>query len=246
MPPSFCVLTVDSTTDIAPRLRRIRFRTADTRSFDTLDDIHLRILFNFQEIAERHGSSESQQQVPSSDIKPIWRAYTVRFVDPANHTIAVDFVMHDDEGPGSSWARRAARGDVVGAAGPSGGGFNDAQWYLLAGDETALPAISRILESLDETKTATVIIEVGTSADTISFTSRAAVDTKWLYRDASEASCRPGLAQAIAHVDIPHISLKRFAWVACEAKAAKAIRATLRDRGFAKEEQSVAAYWHTM
>ncbi|WEX90697.1 siderophore-interacting protein [Sinorhizobium garamanticum] len=243
LPPSFAVLTVDDIVDITPRMRRIRFRTANARSFETLDDMHLRILFNFQELAEQHASRGSRRGSSPSDVTPIWRAYTVRFVEPENHIIAVDFVLHNAEGPGSRWAMRARRGDVVGAAGPSGGGCGDAVWYLLAGDETALPAISRILESLDERATATVVIEVGSPTDTIPFTSRAAVETRWLYRENHDGDCR-GLARVIASMDFPDASRKRFVWIASESETAKAVRATLRDRGFTKEEQSVAAYWH--
>ncbi|MCA1406467.1 siderophore-interacting protein [Ensifer sp. IC3342] len=243
LPPSFSVLTVDDIVDITPRMRRIRFRTADARSFETLDDMHLRILFNFQKLADEHASRGSRLGSSPLDLSPIWRAYTVRFVEPENHIIAVDFVLHSAEGPGSRWAAGARRGDVVGAAGPSGGGCGDAAWYLLAGDETALPAISRILESLDERATATVVIEVGSPTDTIAFTSPAAVETRWLYREDHDGDCR-GLARTIASMELPDASRKRFVWMASESKTAKAVRATLRDRGFTKEEQSVAAYWH--
>ncbi|MDK1494307.1 siderophore-interacting protein [Sinorhizobium sp. 7-81] len=243
LPPSFSVLTVDDIVDITPRMRRIRFRTADARSFDTLDDMHLRILFNFQEFADEHASQGSRQGSSPSDVSPIWRAYTVRFVEPENHIIAVDFVLHSAEGPGSRWAARARRGDVVGAAGPSGGGCGDAAWYLLAGDETALPAISRILESLDERATATVVIEVTGPTDKISFTSQAAVETRWLYRD-DHGGDRRGLARAISSMKFPDASRKRFVWIASESETANAVRATLRDRGLTKEEQVVAAYWH--
>lgn len=243
LPPSFSLLTVDDIVDLTPRMRRIRFRTTNAQAFETLDDMHLRILFNFQELADEHASRASQQGSSVSEVTPIWRVYTVRFVEPENHVIAVDFVLHSAEGPGSRWAMRARRGDVVGAAGPSGGGCGYAAWYLLAGDETALPAISRILESLDERATATVVIEVGGPADTISFSSQAAVETRWLYREDHDGDCR-GLARAIASMEFPEASRKRFVWVASESETAKAVRAILRDRGLAKEEQSVAAYWH--
>ncbi|MCA1368617.1 siderophore-interacting protein [Bradyrhizobium sp. BRP14] len=246
LPPSFSVLTVDSVTDITPRLRRVSFRVADAGLFATSRNMHLRLLFNLREIAEQHAWQQGRQGAPRSDTKPTWRAYTIRSVERPSNTIAIDFLMHDAEGPGCCWARGAKRGDVIGAAGPSGGGLVEAQWYLLAGDETALPAISRFVESLDETKAATVVIEVATSADVIPFTSPAAIDVKWLYRNASGGDCRGDLVQAIATADIPDASRKRFAWVACEAKAAKKVRAILRDRGLAKDEQSVAAYWHAV
>ena len=79
-----------------------------------------------------------------------WRNFTVRRFDPAQATIDVDIYLHGDLGRASAWARRAKAGDPVGYAGPRTHWEPDpdAAWALLAADETGLPALLAILESL--------------------------------------------------------------------------------------------------
>ena len=81
---------------------------------------------------------------------PHTRTYTVRWVDEAAGELAIDFVIHGDEGLAGPWAASAQPGDTLVFTGP-GGGFNPdpaADWYLFAGDESALPAIGAAIESL--------------------------------------------------------------------------------------------------
>ncbi len=76
------------------------------------------------------------------------RAYTIRRFYPGWCAMDVDFVLHGDTGPASAWAERARVGDVVHLGSPRGGYRADpgARWRLLAGDETAIPAIASILD----------------------------------------------------------------------------------------------------
>ena len=81
---------------------------------------------------------------------PHTRTYTVRWVDEAAGELAIDFVIHGDEGLAGPWAASAQPGDALIFTGP-GGGYNPdpaADWYLFAGDESALPAIGASIESL--------------------------------------------------------------------------------------------------
>ncbi|CAH1650884.1 Fe(3+)-hydroxamate ABC transporter permease FhuB [Hyphomicrobiales bacterium] len=75
------------------------------------------------------------------------RVYTIRAIDHARKELAIDVVLHDDS-VGSNWARNAEPGDRAGLLGPGGGDVIPADWYLLCGDETALPAIARIAAEL--------------------------------------------------------------------------------------------------
>ena len=79
-----------------------------------------------------------------------WRNFTVRAFDPARATIDVDFYLHGDLGRASAWGSRAQPGDLVGYAGPRTHWEPDpaAEWVLLAADETGLPALLAILETL--------------------------------------------------------------------------------------------------
>ena len=98
---------------------------------------------------------------------PHTRTYTVRWVDPAAQELAIDFVIHGDEGLAGPWAASAQPGDRLTFTGP-GGGYNPdpaADWYLFAGDESALPAIGAAIESLPEDARGLALLEVDSDAD---------------------------------------------------------------------------------
>ena len=97
---------------------------------------------------------------PAADKRPAVRTYSVRRFDPGAGELDVDFVLHGHGGPASRWASDAKPGDVLGIGGPGGRTVADADWYLLAGDHTALPAISAILETLPAAARGHAIIEV--------------------------------------------------------------------------------------
>ncbi|EKT80742.1 hypothetical protein WSS_A20824 [Rhodococcus opacus M213] len=116
--------------------------------------------------------------------EPVLRTYTIRSVDPVKREIAIDFVVHGDAGVAGPWAASAAAGDVLRLRGPGGAFAPDpaADWYLLAGDETAIPAISASVEKLDPSAVGRVIIEVAGPEDEIAFDSPAGVDVTWIHR----------------------------------------------------------------
>lgn len=134
--------------------------------------------------------------LPEAERNPM-RTYTVRAVRPEAREIDVDFVLHGTEGPASAWAWQARVGDELVVIGPDersetrgrgrSGGIEwdpgEATTLLMAGDETATPAICSILETLDERYTGHVYIEVPTSADILPLLTRASVQVHWLPRD---------------------------------------------------------------
>jgi NADPH-dependent ferric siderophore reductase len=247
LPPSFCTLTVVRTAHVTPRMRRITFRVNGIERFESLNALHLQILVNFNEIAarQRRRPDIGKQDAEAADIVPIWRRYTVRSVDRAHGQFEVDFFLHHTDGPGARWAEQARPGDMVGAAGPSGGGIGAADWYLIAGDETALPAIARILEALPETAEGAVFIEVAGEAERQRIDCPADITVHWLYRNACANDPQPDLMDVIADVDFPPTDKSAFVWVGCEARMAKKIRTHLRnERNLTKQQYLVVAYWH--
>ena len=80
--------------------------------------------------------------------QPVVRTLTVRRADPAAREIAIDVVVHGEHGAAGLWAATAEPGQPVYLMGPSGAYAPDpaADWHLLAGDETALPAIEKLLK----------------------------------------------------------------------------------------------------
>ncbi|ABM13019.1 siderophore-interacting protein [Mycolicibacterium vanbaalenii] len=116
--------------------------------------------------------------------RPVVRTYTVRRADPERREITVDFVVHGEHGVAGPWAASATPGQRLFVMGPSGAYAPDpaADWYLFAGDESALPAISAALESLPDNAIGKVFIEVAGSEDEIELKAPAGVDVSWIHR----------------------------------------------------------------
>jgi NADPH-dependent ferric siderophore reductase len=170
------------------------------------------------------------------------RDYTPRRYDAAAQTLTLDFVLHD-AGPATAWAAQAKKGDFLGVGGPRGSFVipDDFDWYLFVGDETALPAIGRRLEELPPSARAIVVAEVADKDEEQRFTSQAAVEVRWLHREAPTGKASL-LQDALVEVLLP--SGEGYAWVATEAAAAKALRQYLvEQRGLEKERVKAAAYW---
>src|SRR5699024_11326711 len=81
--------------------------------------------------------------------------------------LELDFVIHGDQGPATRWASQVTEGAELVVAGPRGSMLppENADWYVLGGDETALPAISRWLQALPPAADVTVLAEVQDTAD---------------------------------------------------------------------------------
>ena len=116
--------------------------------------------------------------------RPTVRTYTVRSVDAERREVAIDFVVHGDQGVAGPWAAAATPGQPAYLMGPSGAYAPDpaADWHLLAGDEAAVPAISAALEALPDNAIGKVFIEVGGPDDELPLTAPPGVDVRWIYR----------------------------------------------------------------
>ena len=182
--------------------------------------------------------------------EPVLRTYTVRRVDTENREIAVDFVVHGDEGVAGRWAAAAQSGDTVQVRGP-GGAYaprTDADWHLLAGDETAIPAIAAALETLPAGTRAQVFLEVGGPEDQVELRTDADATITWVHRGGNEigdeaAGDRAPLVTAVETAEWwpgrPHV------FVHGEAQAVMhGIRPYIRKvRGVSAEWTSISGYW---
>ncbi|MEU8772360.1 siderophore-interacting protein [Streptomyces sp. NPDC048606] len=93
---------------------------------------------------------------------PRMRTYTVRDWDPEAGRLTIDFVVHGPTGLAGPWAAAARPGDTLHFLGP-GGGYApspEADWHLLAGDESALPAIAAALAHMPADATVRTFVEV--------------------------------------------------------------------------------------
>ncbi|MFD7326361.1 siderophore-interacting protein [Streptomyces sp. NPDC059875] len=170
------------------------------------------------------------------------RAYTVRHCSPPEPRIDIDVVLHG-KGPAARWADAARPGQEVSFGGPKGS-FRptpDADFYLLAGDESAQPAVLTIAESLPPGVRGAVYLEVEGPEAEVEVDRRADLDIVWVHRTAGRAKGE-ALRDAVLSALVPH---QRVAtWAAGESGAIKDIRRHFltglgldRDRAYAK------GYW---
>jgi NADPH-dependent ferric siderophore reductase len=116
--------------------------------------------------------------------RPSVRTMTVRQVDVAAREITVDIVVHGEHGVAGTWAAAAQPGQPIYLMGPGGAYTPDpaADWHLLAGDESALPAIAAALEALPANAVGKAFIEVAGQEDEIPLTAPESVELRWVYR----------------------------------------------------------------
>jgi NADPH-dependent ferric siderophore reductase len=245
--PDFREMRVVGAWNITPRMRRIRLSGPDLARFAS-GGLHVRLLIPPRKDLKPQwpvSGADGRLQWPPHEHRPLVRIYTIRHIDVARGELDIDVVIHEgDDTPGSSWAKTAQAGDVVGVMGPGGGGVPDAQWYLLAGDETALPAISRILASLPARCRATAIIEVADESERQPLSSQAEVDIRWLYRKGAEPGTTTLIEDAVRSVPLPDADVQRFVWAGCEHKSCRCLRKLLRqERGLPTTDHLVMAYW---
>lgn len=246
-PPNFQILEVRGIRDVTPHMRRLTLVGEDVGRFLSLDALHLNILVQRPEIDEPQWPSVGPDGLikwADPDTRPHFRKYTVRSVDPTAGALDIDFVLHADAGPGSALAEQARIGDRFGVAGPGGGGLAEADWYLFAGDETALPAIARMLEALPGSAQGKAFIEVADSGEVQVLRHPAGVEIEWLLRNGQPAGTTGLLPDAVKGTVFPKGDPKIYVWAGCEFEAFRAVRAHLRnDRGLKKHEHLVVSYW---
>lgn len=175
---------------------------------------------------------------------PVLRTYTVRWVDLAAGELAIDFVVHGTEGVAGPWAAHAQPGDVIHVRGPNGGYAPDpaADWYLFVGDEAGLPAIAASLEALPAGARAVAFIEIHGPADEIELLTAADLELHWLHRGDAAPGTTTLLDDAVRALDWPAGRVQAF--VHGESGLLKSVRPhVLTDRGVARADVSVSAYW---
>ncbi|TCV97587.1 NADPH-dependent ferric siderophore reductase [Luteibacter rhizovicinus] len=234
-------LTVKRVKRLTPHMLRITLEGADLAGFvSAAPDDHVKLFFPVAD-----GSLNPPVFTPDGPVYPEGvepspsRDYTPRRYHEAAGELDIDFVLHG-EGPASSWAEQAKPGDLLGVGGPRGSLIvaSDFDTYVMVGDETALPAIGRWLETLPASAQAIVLAEIADAAERQTFTSAASVETMWIDRSGASASI-----EAVLHA-LPTPAGDTFWWVATESKRARALRQHLvEERGVDKDWVKATGYW---
>ncbi|MCX5421025.1 siderophore-interacting protein [Streptomyces sp. NBC_00078] len=193
-------------------------------------------------------------------VRAVMRSYTLRALrrepddaDDADEPdeIDIDFVLHTPAGPASTWAARAAAGDRVVLLGPAIADNRairfrppeDTDLTLIWGDETALPAVSAILESLPAGARARVWLEVPDAGDIQDLPTEADAEITWLVRDASGAEGSPMALGALRDAQLPPAA-HPYVWIAGESGCVKTLRRHfVAERGIDRRRVTFVGYW---
>ena len=226
--------------DLTPRMRRITLGGPELAGFISLGtDDHVKLLF--PQNAEQAAALETMVLGAGKDNGPMpeMRDYTPRRYDLEKLELDIDFVLHGD-GPASTWAEQAKPGQFLHIGGPRGSMIvpDIFDSYLLIGDETALPAIARRLESLAANRKALVVIEVENGAEQQLLESAAQVNVIWVLREGG----KDNLLTTVRQLQVPKGNL--YAWVATETKVSRQIRRVLLDEhGLNEQFVKAVGYW---
>lgn len=241
--PKAHVAQVVRTERLTPHMQRVVLGGEGLAEFTVGDstDHYVKLLFGAEGVTypEPFDMQRIREEFPR-DQWPVTRTYTVRSWDPQTRELAVDFVIHGDEGLAGPWAQRVEPGTTVRFLGPGGGYAPDAEadWHLLAGDESALPAIAAALEALPEGAKAFAFVEVADAEEEQKISSVAQIE--WLHR--GQRPVGEALVEAVRSLDFPAGDVHAF--VHGEAGFVKELRRHLRmEREVPRERLSISGYW---
>ena len=223
---------------LSPRMVRIRFGGPDLQGMEWRGPAgHLKL------IVPAAGMTEAELPGPDAPRSPRMRTYTPRRIDGQAGEIDIDFVLLGD-GPASRWAERAQPGDKLVMMGPAPGYAVDpvAAWFLLMGDESALPALETLIEALPRGARALVRIEVEDEAEIRALPEQAqSMDVQWLPRHGAAAGAM--LEEAAQQLGVLPEGAGRT-YVGCEAGAVRRIRETLKSLpGSERARITGRGYW---
>lgn len=221
-------ITVERAVELSPSLRRLIFSCSDFDSFSAQfgesTDTYVKLAF------------------PHEDGEEI-RTYTVVELDQDARELAIDFVIHGDQGIAGPWARDAQTGQSIDLMGP-GGAYrpdHEADHHLFVGDESAIPAIAASLRVLSPEDKATAFIEVDDADHEIDLPTAAQLDLHWLHRAPAAAGTTALLFDAVQAWPWPDGRVQAF--VHGESALLKTVRPFLLDGKVERRDISVSAYW---
>ena len=237
------VLTVVSVTDVTPSVRRVALSGPPEVVAAAGPTVNL-LVPRVDDPTPRWPRIQRDGRIvwPEGSHGVALRSYTARHQDPAAGILEIDFLLHGD-GPAATWAAGARPGALLAVAGSASLAERPARWLLLAGDETALPAISRLLAAAAPETTGVAFLEVAGPEEEQQLSGPAGIAVHWLHRGTLPPGGSTLLVEAVAALDRPEGD-DVFAWVGAESATVRAIRADLRGRwGLGRAQHHAIGYW---
>ncbi|MFE4082348.1 siderophore-interacting protein [Paenarthrobacter sp. YIM B13468] len=175
---------------------------------------------------------------------PHTRTYTIRWANLEERELAIDFVVHGDEGLAGPWAAAAEPGDPLVFTGP-GGAYNpapDADWHLFAGDDAAIPAIAACIEALAPEARGFAFLEVDGAEDILPISAPAGLELRWLQRNGVPAGSSELLLDALR--DMQWLPGRVDVFAHGERGYMKGLRQIFfSQRGLERSQVSLSGYW---
>jgi NADPH-dependent ferric siderophore reductase len=199
-------ITVENVRLLTPRMLRVTFGGDELAGFiSPSPDDHIKIFFSTP------GGGEEK------------RDYTPRRFDAKARLLSIDFALHEG-GAASEWARQAKPGDRLVIGGPRGSTVISAPgaWWLLIGDETALPSVSRRIEEMASGTQVITLMAVTGCEDELPFATKADLTAHWVHRPEAQAAEPGPVLKAASELKLP--AGDGFIWIAAETEVSRAVR----------------------
>jgi NADPH-dependent ferric siderophore reductase len=211
---------------ISPHMRRLALHGEALKSFPPNEESgYVKMLFT-----------------PNDSSKVVLRSFTIRAFDKQQSHLTLDIVDHGDQGVAAKWLSQCEPGDDVIVRGPGKKILADpnADWFFLAGDMTALPAIAVNLEALPDDAKGYAIIQIGAEEDKQRIRKPKDMQLHWLINNEPEDSTK--LMHAIRQK--PWLSGTPYPWFAGEFETMRQVRRYFRDeKAIDRKQMYISSYW---
>ena len=241
-PPPFRAATVATVERRSPHLVHLTLTGTDLEGLDPgLPAASVRLLVPTAEHPDAIPVWNGNEFLHADGTRPAIRTLTPVRVDPVAGELVVEVVLHG-AGPLSTWAASVEPGERAAVSGTGRGYEIDPtdRSFLLAGDDSAIPAISVLLEAIPASAEVAVLVEVAHPDARLGLPAHPGARVTWLDAGPGQSS-GAALADAVAAAEIADDTR---VWVAGEAAAVQRIRKQLFDeRGIPRSQCTVRGYW---
>ncbi|MBF1994224.1 siderophore-interacting protein [Serratia symbiotica] len=238
------LIAVSTIQDITPHLRRVTFTAPELQHYPTnAAAAHIKLFLPLagQEWPDLPTLTENGPRWAADARRPIVRTYSVRAVRPERAEIDIEFAIHPHSGPAVNFARHAKAGDKIGISNPGGPKpmLPECDFYCLAGDPAALPALAALLENLPTHSAGHAFIRVDSASDVIRLKTPAGFALSWIIGGTEKTS---ELITQFFSLILP--SRETYYWLAGEDRLVVELRRYLRrERQCDRHHFYAVPYW---
>jgi NADPH-dependent ferric siderophore reductase len=234
------LMSVARTTRLSPNMIRITLTNADLEGFpDDHEGANCKIL-----IPKENQSRESFSDQLINGPRPTVRTYTIRSYRKDAKEVDIDFVVHGDDGPACRWASHANTNSFLGLSGPGAPAkvtSFEADWYILAGDMSALPVLCATLEAMPKDAKGIAIFEILSEEDRIDIIAPEGIEQHWLvHANPHEISTKQ--IDLLQSIEWPNCRIQTC--IAGESNAITGLRQyILKEKDLIKDDVYISGYW---